>query len=458
MSAFNEEAIRTLEHVEDMVKRLKANGGEIKSDIFTFKSCGEKNAGIGVFAKEDRPLVKGELLMQVPFSECLSVERVIAYPPLAHVFKEQAGLIDYPDEILAIGIMYAMSNQDVSCGWLDYLKACPVAEEMNTTIYWNDDEVEELKGCTVYHLTKMMLKQIDNDWETIHAQFKEVYCDILGNITKDLYKWSLSMIYSRAVGMPRHGKYERVLVPVLDMANMLTSSDAGETFRYNDENDTVSLINARNVAAGNQVFSTVGQYCNAKLAYTYGYVLHKQENQAVDLWTNISPSSANAQLKHKLLQQQPYTAQQNYDFTGTLKPNWISGALLSTIRVMQASPEELHGLQMGRPFIYNIITPENEGKTYIALRELLINRLNVEKVEEERGRLGNLLLDGVPHSNRLVMALMIQVEEREVIQSCIAYLDKCMVSLNELGKDYIPPDARDKQPSVVVAKEEVSLD
>ena len=125
---------------------------------------------------------------------------------------------------------------------------------------------------------------------------------------------------------------------------------------------------------------------------------------------------------------------------------------------MQASPEELHGLQMGRPFIYNIITPENEGKTYIALRELLINRLNVEKVEEERGRLGNLLLDGVPHSNRLVMALMIQVEEREVIQSCIAYLDKCMVSLNELGKDYIPPDARDKQPSVVVAKEEVSLD
>jgi hypothetical protein len=432
---------RSLDHVDTMVARVQGMGGKINNEMFTFQNSDTPDAGMGVYATRD--IKQGELLMEVPFSECLSPEKVMKCPTLAHIFEEQQGLKDFPDEVLAIGIMYAVISQDTTCGWLDYVKACPIEAEMNTTIYWTDAELEELNGTTVYHLTAMMKRQIAADWESVHVALKQVYPELLGNTTLRLYKWALSMVYSRAVGMHRNGSYARVLVPVLDMANMLTTSDAGETFHYDAARDVVQLISARNVNAGNECFSTVGQYCNAKLAYTYGYVLYNQEHRAVDLFPSPpSPNSPHASLKQKMLNDQPLTAEQNYDFTGTLRTGWISPNLLATVRVLQASGEELSALLRGHPFIYNMVGPANEKRTYDSLRDLLLNKLNVDKAEEDRARLGKLLLDGVSHSNRTVMALMIQVEERETVQSCIVLLDQCTAKLEELGEDYVSPDSR----------------
>ena len=443
MSAFQAtEHNRGLDHVEAMVQRLKAAGGQIKTDIFSFSSSETPDAGMGVFATRD--IAKDELLMEVPFSEVLSVEKVVSYPKLAHIFVEQPGVRDYPDEVLALGIMYAVTSQDEGCGWLDYVRACPDEVEMNTTIYWSDEELAELKGTMVFHLTQMMNRQIDSDWTAVHAALQQVYPELLGGATKQMYKWALSMVYSRAVGMHRKGKYERALVPVLDMANMLTSSDAGETFHYDAARDVMQLHSSREVPAGKECYSTVGQYCNAKLAYTYGYVLHKQENTAVDFFpAAVSDSAPYAALKKKLLQGQPLTAEQNYDFTGTLKTGWIAPQLLSTVRVMQGSAEELNALHMGHPFIYNMVSVANEVKTCNSLRELLLCKLGAaEKVEEERSRLGQLLAEGKPHSDRTVMALMIQVEEREVVASCIALLERCLLALQKLGEDYEPLDSK----------------
>jgi hypothetical protein len=47
------------------------------------------------------------------------------------------------------------------------------------------------------------------------------------------------------------------------------------------------------------------------------------------------------------------------------------------------------------------------------------------------------------------MALMIQVEEREVVMSCIALLDRCQTLLGQLGEEYVPPDSK-ATPSVSV--------
>jgi hypothetical protein len=148
------------------------------------------------------------------------------------------------------------------------------------------------------------------------------------------------------------------------------------------------------------------------------------------------------------LQAQPFTANQTYDFSGTLRPKYISGALLSTIRVLQATPEELQALLQGHPYIGNMISARNEASTYASLRELLLAKVNVAKFQSDRERLGKLLLDGVPQSNRQVMALTIQVEERELARSAIALVGRYQAALDALGEAYVPPDGR--QPSVVL--------
>lgn len=52
----------------------------------------------------------------------------------------------------------------------------------------------------------MMEKQIDKDWQDLHADLVSKYPSILSGITKNDYIWALSTIWSRAVGVERHGK------------------------------------------------------------------------------------------------------------------------------------------------------------------------------------------------------------------------------------------------------------
>ena len=173
MASFeSKEHTRSLEHVEKMVQRLKSAGGTIKTDVFSFGSSETPDAGMGVFATRD--IAQGELLMEVPFSEVLSVEKVMACPALAHIFQEQQGLKDFPDEVLALGIMYAFTSQDETCGWLDYVRACPDEAEMNTTLYWSAEELAELEGTAVFHLTHMMNRQMEADWDGVHAALQQV--------------------------------------------------------------------------------------------------------------------------------------------------------------------------------------------------------------------------------------------------------------------------------------------
>jgi hypothetical protein len=403
---------------------------------------------MGVYSAKDLPT--GTVIMSIPFADCISTESIIQSEALRHIFAEQQGLTDYPDEVLAIAIMFASLPQGAACPWADHVRTFPAAGEMNSTIFWSAEELELVRGCTVYHLTTMMQRQIKADWAGLYTQLLQAYPAELAGATEELYQWALSMVYSRAVGLHRAGLYTRVIAPVLDLANHNPSvgAETADTFFFDEAADMLQFKAAVDVRSGEECFAMYGPYPNAKLAYTYGFVVHKQRYQAVDLWTRVSPSSSNAAAKQNLLQGQPFTALQTYDFTGTLRPDFISGALLSTVRVMQASPAELQGLLGGQPYIGNMVSVANEARTYSSLRELLVARLEVDKVEADLQTLGKLLLDGVAHSDRRVMALIIQVEERDLVQASIRLVDRCQEKLQELGESYKPLDCRTGQPSV----------
>jgi len=439
-----------LTDIELLVGRVVGRGGDVdSSNCVSFKKSAED--GVGVFAA--RALEQGAVLMRIPYAECITADAITSCEALKCIFDEQPGLLDYPDEVLCIGLMHAALPCGAQCGWADHVRTMPRASELNSTLYWSPEELEELNGCMVYHLTGMLQRQIETDWTSIHSALAAAYPRLLGGATHALYKWAISMVYSRAVGLHRNNVYTRVIAPVLDLANHnpCVGAETADTFHYNSATGNLEFISARAVQAGEQVFAVYGPYPNAKLAYTYGFVIHAQEPQAVDLWTRVLPSTSNAEAKTALLQAQPLTAAQTYDFSGTLRPNFISGALLSTVRVMQSTAEELRGLLDGTvPYIGNIVSTRNEASTYASLREILLARLNVSKFQQDRERLGKLLLDGVPQTNRTVMALVIQVEERELCKHCMGLVGKFQAALERDGEAYVPPDTRSgRTPSVL---------
>ena len=478
--------------VEELVARLSSSSsGFAVAPAVSFRSSAD--SGVGIYAKES--VKKGAVLVQIPFDQCLSAEAVTASPGLRVVFEEQEQLAAFPDEVLAIGLMYGMLRMreqqaaaadaarsrelETACPWLAHVKTLPPPESFNTTLFWSDDELAQLKGCSVFHLTQLMKRQIDADWESVHAQLAQVYPELLGGATKDLYAWALSIVYSRALGFTRRGAPVRVIAPVLDMANHdpHAARDSADTFSFADDEDAVRLLAAQDLSAGDECSAVYGRYPNSKLAYTYGFVVHGNPVQAVDLWARVPASSFAAERKRQLLQGNALTAQQNYDFSGTLRGGgWVSPALLATIRVIQIADEaELAAAEAAAeaaeeegdeavqsstkrlgPFLQSI-SVRNEAAMLGSLTALLTARLAVEAAEADRLRLGELLLDGPGAEqgvgvgdgggggggvSREFQALVIRVEEREVVRECLAAVRGWAAELERLGEAYEAPDAR----------------
>lgn len=60
-----------------------------------------------------------------------------------------------------------------------------------------------------------------------------------------------------------------------------------------------------------------------------------------------------------------------------------------------------------------------------------------------------MLLSNVCKNNRLLMALIMRVEEREFLQECLALVDGWLEQINDLGESYIPPDSPFQIPATV---------
>jgi len=181
-----------LTDVDTLVQRVVSHGGDIDITArVSFKKSAED--GVGVFAAG--PLEQGAVLMRIPFAECITTDSVTSCEALKCIFEEQPGLLDYPDEVLCIGLMHAALPCGAGCGWADHVLTMPRVSELNSTLYWAQEELEELNGCMVYHLTGMMQRQIEADWGGIHAQLALKYPQLLGGATKELYVPGLSCVY-----------------------------------------------------------------------------------------------------------------------------------------------------------------------------------------------------------------------------------------------------------------------
>ena len=357
--------------MRDLISHVIERGGKVSDNV---KFVHNEESGTGIFATS--ALAAREVLVSIPYSQCITAESVLT-TCLSEILSSRPGLMNYPDEVIAMGLMYAATHEEMDdCPWIQHVKTIP--KTYDTPLYWSDSELSEIKGYNVYHLTNLMRKQIQADWDGLHQPLTKEYPELLGDATIELYQWALSTVYSRAVGIHRNGVYTRCIPPVLDMANHNpdAGSEAAETLSYDEENDTVSFINSSSKVAGEECFAVYGNYCNGKLLYTYGFVILNSPHKAVDLWTRVTANISLASEKQEILNSHELTREQTYDFVGTLRPGFISPALLATIRIVQADHSELEFSEAA--FRGEMISVRNEKASYISLRGLLLNGMKVE--------------------------------------------------------------------------------
>lgn len=359
--------IPSTDRIDRLRHRVVAKGGSVEGVVFERAS----DKGWGVFSA--RALARGTALMSIPFSECISVEAVQS-SPLGEVFEDNPDLLSSPDEVMCLALMYTLGNEESI--WHDHVQTFP--SSFNSSLHWTDAELERLRPCMTYNLSRLILTQMRHDWENIHRPLKEQFPHLLSAASFENYLWAISVVYSRALGLHRRGEYVRVIAPLLDMANHnpFVASQTADTFAYVEEEDAIKFVSAVDVEVGEECFAVYGEYPNSKLALNYGFVIYKNPQQRIDLWTKLLPNTGNYQEKRLLIEACELTKNQTYDFEGTLINGEISKRLLATIRIIQMTHEELSSyesaisVEMG-----NMVSVRNERATYASLRELLASRL-----------------------------------------------------------------------------------
>lgn len=440
MSSFEDRSTSLLA----LIDYVSLNGGVINSsiDFVPSTAINSKQSSLsvstdyGIIATSD--IGEKDLLISVPYHVCITTELIISSPLLKDLFDVNPGLKDYPDEVLAIGLMHCRLYPLSTCAWKQHMEVLP--ETFNTTIYWTEEELAHLNGHVVHSLTKMMLRQIDTDFNTIHLPLSMEYPHILGGVTIELYKWALSIVYSRALEITRRQRHVRCIVPLLDLANHNPCSDktSFDTFEYNDAVDAIQFVSSSVLRKGDECYAVYGMYPNSKLLYTYGFVVMNNPHRAIDLWVKVNATTYRAADKSYILQNHELTNNQSYDFKGTLRPNYVSPALLTTIRVIQADDDDMMNIE--RAYSGHMVSYRNEAATYTSLRNLIIARMKIDEAESDKLKLGELLLADTDCSDRRLCSMIVKVEERELLVEVLTMVNGWIDSLDLLKEEYVPSD------------------
>lgn len=278
--------------------------------------------------------------------------------------------------MLCLALLHGRSHSESP--WYNHIKTIPTS--FNLPIFWSKEELDRLENSMVFHLTNLMKKRIERDWENLFEPFSQMYPDFFGGITIEDYTWALAVVYSRAVSFHNEtGQYVRCIPPLIDMANHTPESglETADTINYDPTSKTLIFFNTnKNIAPGMECYANYGYYSNQKLLYSYGFVTPYATPKAIDMWPSIHSQISNIEVKQSILYAHDLTKEQTYDFTGTIRDEGkLTPQLLITLRVLQATKEELDTLNVHQLYQNEIISNRNEDASLASMRDLVLKKL-----------------------------------------------------------------------------------
>lgn len=160
----------------ELLKAKCVSGGAFLHNNIAFQYS--TNSGMGIFATA--ALAEGNVVISIPYDLCISLYTIQSFLPIAQIIEDNPGLLSYPDEIMAIALMYARTVEDSNCPWHLHTSTMPDIRSFSTPLYWNEEDLQRLKGHNIFHLTGLMKKQLKADFESVHVPLAEQYPSILG--------------------------------------------------------------------------------------------------------------------------------------------------------------------------------------------------------------------------------------------------------------------------------------
>ncbi|KAK6921988.1 Rubisco LSMT, substrate-binding domain [Dillenia turbinata] len=240
--------------------------------------------GLGLIAERD--IGKNEVVLEVPNKFWINPDNVAE----SEIGKVCSGLKPW----ISVALFLIREKLIEESKWRVYIDVLP--QETNSTIFWSDEELSELRGTQLLSTTLSVKEYVQNEFvkveEDVITPNKQIFPS---STTFDDFLWAFGILRSRAFSRLRGQNL--VVVPLADFVNH-SASITTEDYAYEikgaglfSKNLLFSLRSPVAVKAGEQVYI---QYdlgkSNAELALDYGFIESTSDRNAYTLTLEISKS------------------------------------------------------------------------------------------------------------------------------------------------------------------------
>jgi hypothetical protein len=139
----------------------------------------------------------------------------------------------------------------------------------NMPIFWNERELEGLKGSHLLSQISDRIQAITRDYQSVCSAAPE-FASIA---TLEEFTWARTIVCSRNFGLMINGRRTSALVPHADMLNHHRPRETKWTFC--EESQCFTITTLKEIAAGEQVYDSYGQKCNHRFLLNYGFCVEK---------------------------------------------------------------------------------------------------------------------------------------------------------------------------------------
>nr|GEV66447.1 hypothetical protein [Tanacetum cinerariifolium] len=218
----------------DFLPWLRRKSG---ADISSQLTVGKSSYGWSLFACQ--PIQAGDCILKVPYSAQLAPDDL--HLEVSSVLGEDVGNVAR----LALVILLHQKLGQAS-EWAPYISCLPHLEEMHSTIFWSDEELEMIKISSLYDETLKHKAQIEKDFSSI-KHVLDHFPEYFEDVTLHEFKHAYNLVESRAWISARG-------VSMIPFADFFNHDAFSETDVLSDDFTQVSEVIAdENYAPGDEV-------------------------------------------------------------------------------------------------------------------------------------------------------------------------------------------------------------
>ncbi|KAG4922391.1 hypothetical protein JHK84_051232 [Glycine max] len=232
--------------LETFMQWLQANGVELRG--CKIKWCGSKR-GFGIFSDKD---VCDGVMLVVPLDLAITPMRVLQDPLLGPACRAMFEEGDVDDRLLMM-LLLTVERLRKNSLWKPYLDMLPTT--FGNPLWFSDDELQELRGTTLYRATELQKKSLLSLYESKVKDIVKKLLTLDGNSEIEVcfedFLWANSVFWSRALNIPMPHSY---VFPEMQDAQDICDPEADAKRSQIEKSDNLTKEGTCNPMTGDTVW------------------------------------------------------------------------------------------------------------------------------------------------------------------------------------------------------------